>query len=264
MINSKIIINKHYKGINPKICGWQDCEPKHFYGPAVRSYWLLHFVVSGKGIFKTPRGEYSLGKNDIFIIRPYDVTYYEADAEEPWNYIWIGFSSDIKLPSALIGNDTIYAPFLSDVFQDCIKADDISSNGKGFEAYMCSRIWDMIAKLEEKYVYSSALSDGYIRAAINIMETEYHSGITVEDIADRLHLNRSYFSTLFKKIINQSPREYLIALRMEKAAELLCKMRLSVSVTATSVGYPDVFAFSRAFKNYYEVSPTDYTKTQRA
>ena len=49
------------------------------------------------------------------------------------------------------------------------------------------------------------------------------SGITVEDVAERLHLNRSYFSTLFRSAVGKSPREYLTALRMERAAMLLTR-----------------------------------------
>ena len=263
MINSKVIINKQYKGINPCVCGWQECEPKHSYGPAVRSYWLLHFVASGKGVFKTSRGEYHLGKNDVFIIRPYEITYYEADKDDPWVYMWMGFTSDVNLPKGLVKNDTIYAPFLIDNFQSCINAEDASSSVKGFEAYMCSQIWDIISKLEKQQAPTSEFSERYIRAAINIMETEYNSGVTVEDIAERLHLNRSYFSTLFKKVMGRSPGEYMIALKMEKAVELLCKKKLGASVTATSVGYPDVFSFSRAFKSYYGVSPTEYIKAKQ-
>jgi len=126
MMNSKIIINKGYRDINPKVCGYEECVPGHFYGPAVRSYWLLHFVVSGKGRFKTPRGEYFLEKNDIFIIRPSDVTYYEADGDSPWSYIWIGFWAEVKLPSAFHRNDVIYAPSLGDIFQSCVEAKDVS------------------------------------------------------------------------------------------------------------------------------------------
>lgn len=260
---SKIIINKHYKEINPTVCGREECTSGHFYGPAVRSYWLLHFVVSGKGVLKTSRGEYALGKNDVFVIHPYEVTYYEADKSEPWEYIWIGFSSSLPLPARLSEHDVFYAPFLSDIFHEAVNAEDVSAGGRGFEAFLCSKIWELISRLEVSEEHPSPLADGYVRAALNIMATEYHSGISVEEIADRLHLNRSYFSSLFKKVMNRSPREYLIDLRMKKAAEWLCERGFGVSVTAASVGYPDVFAFSRAFKNYYGVSPTEYTKMRR-
>jgi AraC-like DNA-binding protein len=261
MLVSKVIVNKQYKEINPKVCGWEKCAPGHFYGPAVRSYWLLHFVVSGKGAFRNSRGEYSLGKNDVFIIRPYEVTYYEADGSEPWEYIWIGFASTLDMPAKLSENDVLYAPFLSELFHEAVNAEDVSSGGKGFEAFLCSRIWELLSRLEGSDGHTSPLADEYVRTAVNMMENEFHSGISVEAIADRLHLNRSHFSVTFKRVTGRSPREYLISLRMKKAAEWLCEEGLSVSVTAASVGYPDVFAFSRAFKNYYGVSPTEYTKT---
>ena len=115
-VRELIFENFGLQDLNPIIAGNERCLPSHQFGPAVRSYWLLHFVVSGKGVFRTSRGEYSLGKNDIFVIRPYEITYYEADKSEPWEYMWIGFSSSIPLPMKLLENDTFYAPFLYDIF----------------------------------------------------------------------------------------------------------------------------------------------------
>ena len=52
MENLEIIIDKNYKGFNPIQFGSQKCPPRWSFGPAVRSYWLLHFVVSGRGRFE--------------------------------------------------------------------------------------------------------------------------------------------------------------------------------------------------------------------
>ena len=51
-------------------------------------------------------------------------------------------------------------------------------------------------------------------------------------------------------------------INVKTKAELLCE-GFAVTVTAASVGYPDVFSFSRAFKNHYGLPPTEYVKTKR-
>lgn len=38
---------------------------------------------------------------NIFVIPPYLETYYQADAQNPWHYVWIGFTADARLPEAL-------------------------------------------------------------------------------------------------------------------------------------------------------------------
>lgn len=261
---NKIIINQHYSDINPRLCGMEECTSGHYYGPTTRELWLLHFVVSGKGKFKTERGEYQLGENDMFVIRPYDVTYYEADKKDPWTYIWIGFSCDTKLPDTLLENDVLHVPFLANIFRDCFSAEDLPENGRGYEAYVCAAIWQMISLLEKRELYSMDMTEHYIRSALDIIDSEYATGITVEDIAARLHLNRSYFSTMFTKIMGVTPKDKIASVRMHKAAELLCERSFDVSVVARSMGFPDVFSFSRAFKRYHKLSPTEYRDRERS
>ena len=86
-----LLSNQRWKEVNPIQFGWEHCAPGHSFGPASRSYLLLHYVVSGKGVFTVGGRSYDLGPGQIFVIHPYDMTYYEADREAPWHYLWIGF-----------------------------------------------------------------------------------------------------------------------------------------------------------------------------
>ena len=70
--------------------GFEECEPGHAYGPAVRNYYLIHFVKSGKGVFSVGGNDYALEKNSAFLIRPGVVSYYRADSDDPWHYAWLG------------------------------------------------------------------------------------------------------------------------------------------------------------------------------
>lgn len=264
-MNKKIVktmLIKQTKPIVPLECGYEECIPSHAFGPAIRSYYLLHFVVSGKGEFSSKNGRYTLSENDIFIIRPYEITYYEADEKEPWTYIWIGFKSDVPLPKALLENDVIRAPFLRKSFESLISEEYFPNErvDGACETYLAGVIMQMLGLLLRGESGDSDTSENYVSRAKSIIEFEYYNGITVTDIAKRLHLNRSYFTELFKAETGKTPHKYLTDHRMKQAAKLLRKKGLSVSVTALSVGYPDVFVFSRAFKNYFGVTPTEYAK----
>ena len=80
----------------------------------------------------------------------------------------------------------------------------------------------------------------------------------MQSIADGVGLERTYFSSLFKKRTGLSPKQYLLKVRMEQAATFLKEYGYSVSVTALSVGYSDVYIFSKMFKQFYGVSPSKY------
>ena len=62
-----LLDNLHMADINPRICGVEACAPGHSFGPAVREYFLLHYVVRGKGIFRRGKREYTLQAGEIFV-----------------------------------------------------------------------------------------------------------------------------------------------------------------------------------------------------
>ncbi|MBS5112612.1 MAG: AraC family ligand binding domain-containing protein, partial [Coprobacillus cateniformis] len=68
-----------FKDIKPLLCGEEKCRNGHAFGPATRPYYLLHYVLSGKGRFESSRGSYNVKQGEIFVIHPFEVTYYEAD-----------------------------------------------------------------------------------------------------------------------------------------------------------------------------------------
>ena len=255
----KTVINRRYKELNPRTCGHQCCDARHSFGPAVRDNYLIHFVVSGKGMFETVRGRYSLSRGDIFTVRPGDIIYYEADAKEPWEYIWLSFDADMRLPSLITSRDHTFAPYLEDIFKSAFYHTDSTEGDAGYEEHLTSLLWEMVARMRREEASPSAeCAEDYIRRAISIMSSELSEGINSESVAKRLHLNRSYFTTLFTEVTGMPPGEHLRLIRMERAASLLLSDDLSLSVIAVSVGYSDAFVFSRAFKKHFGISPSEY------
>ena len=245
-----VINDKHLSPINPVQFGYQDCPSSHAFGPAVRTHWLLHFVVSGSGKYYINGKEYTLGEGELFTIPPYVETYYKADEKDPWSYIWVGFECDV-LPTRL--EDKMVCPTALSVFRDMKKC-EMFENGRSL--FLLSKIIEFFALLDDR---GSDVA-GYVEQAKSYIELQYMLGIGVEDIARHLGINRSYFSDIFKKETGLSPAKYLMRHRMTIARSLLEETKMSVATIAHSVGYTDVFTFSKAFKKYWNRTPLEYTK----
>lgn len=248
-----IVSDEGYPGLNPMQFGYEECKSGHFYGPAIRTYWLIHFVVSGFGTFKINENEYKIRPGEMFIIPPYVETYYEADKINPWNYIWIGFTTDSALADSL--PHTLKLPEAAEIFNTMKNCEDFS---EGRSAFLSARLWDLFALILGR---NNSRND-YVKTALDCIHSEYMMGITIEEIANRLNIERTYFYTIFKKKVGISPKQYLLNLRMNCAAALIKNQNVSVSIAGFSVGYTDIFTFSKMFKKHFGLSPTQYAKQQ--
>lgn len=98
-----------------------------------------------------------------------------------------------------------------------------------------------------------------IKNAKEYISAHIDKPLTLLDVADHVHLTPNYFSTLFKNETGSNYLDYLIALRIEKAKELLLT-ELPLSEVCKRVGYPDVKYFSKIFKKKVGLKPLDYKK----
>ena len=76
-------------------------------------------------------------------------------------------------------------------------------------------------------------------------------------------LDRSYLFTLFRRVLDISPRDYLTRFRLTRAKEQLAHTDASVSSIAYSCGYQDPRVFTRAFRQEFGVTPASYRREAR-
>ena len=250
----EIVINYGYEGLNPMQFGYENCAPNHYFGPAVRDYWLLHYVVSGCGVFKINGKTYNIKAGDMFTIPPYVETYYQADSTDPWHYIWIGFTSKGELPMTL--PPKLHIPEAKSIFLKMQRCRDFET---GRSAYLTAKLWDLAALILER----DKTDVDYLEKALSCINSEYMNGITISEVAQRLNLDRSYFSSYFKAKMGISPQEFLLNLRLENAKQLMLEQGESPTTAANSVGYSDIYNFSRMFKRKYGLSPRAYIEKHK-
>lgn len=98
--------------------------------------------------------------------------------------------------------------------------------------------------------------------AMRYIHEHYTEPVTMDQLADLLGCSSSYMYRLFKAEIGKSPNDYLIGIRMEQARQYLRTTQLNLREIALTVGYSDVYYFSRLFKKQFGVSPLQARKAE--
>lgn len=99
-----------------------------------------------------------------------------------------------------------------------------------------------------------------IRAAVKYIEDNFQKQITLDELAEVVHLNPVYLSALFKKETDRTLTDYIIDIRIQHAKELLRTTFLSVQEIVDKIGYKDNRYFSRLFRKNVGIYPTEYRK----
>lgn len=97
-----------------------------------------------------------------------------------------------------------------------------------------------------------------VNRIIAYINSNYMRKITLDDLCEEVNISKQYCMRIFKKHLHTTINEYILATRMKHAAYCLRHTYMNVNETANYLGFSSVSYFSRVFKNYYGVPPSDY------
>ena len=273
-----IFPNENFVDLNLYQFGWERCAPSHSFGPAARTHFLFHYVISGTGTLYADDSSgntktYQVKSKQGFMIFPQQITTYIADKELPWEYVWLEFDGlrvkEVIEIAGLSQNSPIYHAHSRDLreimMQEMLY---IAQHGEMTPFHLMGHLYLFLDAMTRsissmRITRIGKLRDFYISEALAYVEQNFQNNISVEDIADNCGLNRSYFGKIFKEAVGKTPQEFLLNYRMTKAAELLKLTKLSIGDIGNAVGYDNQLHFSRAFKNIYGVSPREWRNQNR-
>ena len=259
--------DQRFTDLRPLFSGREACAPLHCWGPGVRPNYIIHYILDGRGVYQAGDNTWELGAGEGFLIEPEVQTFYQADANHPWTYCWVGF--DGKLAPDLIremGLGGNRLTFFCEKKEELEKIFSVLLENLRFstvsELILQSQLYQLFAVLIKDLIVQakepSIRRNDYVQGAIQFVRNNYYRSITVEDIAAFTGINRSYLYTLFLKETGMSPSSYLKNFRLTRAAELLILTSYSVESIAYSCGYQDPLVFSKAFKKEYQLTPLKY------
>ena len=251
--------------IVPRIV-WDTPEtvpPGSHHGPDLRYTYLIECNVSGYGKVTINGKKFDIVPRCCYFCLPGDIVKLEADEVNPRQAIWCIFGGKIAdeiLKRAGITSETPFVPGdkFDAIFALLEKMHEYKENNDlGGELIKKGLVYQILGELtlgRETIEYNHIVEE-----AVAIMETEYSSDLTISSIADKLKVDRSYLSNLFKKHKRVSPYSYLNLIRMKRACMLLATTNNSTTSIAEAVGI-DPHNFSRIFQREMGDTPSEYRK----
>lgn len=97
-----------------------------------------------------------------------------------------------------------------------------------------------------------------MQPVLEYINNNLNSSLRVSDFACLANMSEKYFAAYFKKALGISPSQYAFQLKMNRARDYIYSKKYSIKQIASLLGYPDQYAFSKAFKKYYNVPPSKF------
>lgn len=247
--------------------GSEKCQSLHAYGPAQRDHYLIHFVVSGCGVLKCGSQTWPVRAGQGFLILPGEETYYQADADEPWHYAWVGYrGAQAEKITRLAGLSAVRRVFS---VQDAEAAwrilADMRHDARALHLSQLAATGSLLRFLaqidpgqDEQQAISSARA--YCDKAIWYLEGRYDRAVSVQETADFVGLSRSHLYRVMMDECGCSPLEMLVRIRMRHAAQLLRDTSLTLDEVSHRVGLQTGAQLGVTFRRCYGVTPGQYRK----
>lgn len=238
---------------------------KYFIERQHADYYVLEYIVSGKGYVISDDKKYTVEKNDVYIIHLGTKHKYGADPSNPYEKIWVNFFggifTDIISAYGLSGRVVFKNTNCKELFEELL--DLAVKYNDNEEVYLKASeiIFKIILKLVENNEKQN-ISSVAIKTK-ELLDQFVYKKVSMQDIYDEIHLSKSQISREFKKYFGVTPYQYLLNRRIAISQNLLTKNKLSIKEISDSLCFTDEYHFSSLFKKKNGVSPSLYRKMHK-
>lgn len=253
-------------------CGYyrihtQRCLPTE--RPQGRKDYQLLYIAKGKAYFYFDGKEHILQKGTAILYRPHEAQmyyYYAADKTEMYWVHFTGYDTEKILShfNLKMGQNVCFvgvAVAICDLFDTLIRELQLCrENYKEIVPLSLYQIFATIDRLQKEKNFAGATTLTEIEEAVNYFNKNYNKDIKIADYAKERLMSTCWFIRSFKNMLNQTPMQYILSLRMTNAKNLLENTTYNISEIANLVGYDNALYFSRIFSRHTGLSPTEYRK----
>lgn len=140
------------------------------------------------------------------------------------------------------------------------------TKGRHYELLLKAKLHELLYLLfyyrlvKVKLTDDSYRKNAKLRDVIDHINQHYQEPISIDQLAQIMGYSKTHFMTLFKQQTGSSAHDYVIQVRLQKAADLLTNTISPIVDIANEVGFNNLSNFNRLFKDYYQMPPSHYRK----
>lgn len=250
-------------------CGYceeiPDLEPVS--RPHGRRDFFLSYSYSGDMYVETNGEELLCSSGDLLLYAPEEPQVYRYDCTKHLSNYWIHFTGYgasqfiemLDIPTQ-VPYHLGYIPEIKHFIQKIIL--EINGERPGSILYATS-LFAVILSLINKKKAENMLPDNHeqnehIYQTVDYIQHHLSAKISISHLASMSFLSANRYTNVFKSLLGTTPQEYIIRLRLQKALQLLKDTDWTITRIASTIGYHDSMYFSRLFKKYYQISPSEF------
>ena len=227
----------------------------------------LVYVASGECTAYADRAHFPLKAGDVFISFPNQIHYY--DNCTPGTYYVLIFSAApfLTLKSTfneyIPENSVIHFDASTDIHNFCEQAlknwNQLNETAlAGYTFLIMSEVMPRLSLKKKLQTDNSTL-----RGIMNFCTLHFTEALTLDTVAEGLHLSKYYISRLLNRKLSLNFNDYINTLRIDCACELLEESDKKIADISEDVGFGSIRSFNRAFLRLMNMTPLQYRELRR-
>ena len=241
------------------------------YHPEGRNDYQLLYIAAGKGhfYFKGSKTATIVEKGNMVLFRPGEEQVYYYYAEDKTEVYWVHFTGwkveqyldSYDLPKKENVFFTGVSPDYPWIYNQMIRELQLRrANYEDVNKLFIHHIFLTINRYikEGKQTKHETISD--IERAVHYFNENYSKPITIEQYAQEHLMSVNWFIHSFKEVMHVPPMQYIVSLRIAAAKGYLESSNKNITEISNIVGYENALYFSRLFKKYTGMTPSEYKK----
>ena len=248
---------------------YQEKGTNYNFSGEKHSYWELTYVDKGELLTTIDRVSYHLKQGDLIFYAPMQFHTQSTFEKISSSYLTINFKMNFnhadllcnKIFSLKRDSYFIVTKLIEELSNDNLYSNDLSL------CYLKQLIIQML-RLDNSHFHSKPtthMQQTYENELLNdillYIDNNIYEKISVSTLCEHFCISTSMLHSLFRKNMNNTAKNYINELKLSKSKELIRNSTHTLSEISEMLGFSSIHYFSKKFKSYFNISPTEYSES---